>query len=124
MPRGAFLSRLAIYELEGWNGEWFCLLEPLVYRDEDGRVYTAPDGAVTNFASVPRPLWSLFPRYGKHTRAAVIHDYLCATQGGVFHVPSVEAHAVFRRALRTCHVWTRWIWWLFVRVFGPRFAGA
>ena len=31
----------------------------------------------TDLASVPRFLSWLFPRYGKYTKAAVIHDYLC-----------------------------------------------
>ena len=123
MARGRFETRLALYELEGWAGEWFCLLEPLVYVDEDGRVYEAPAGAVTNFASVPRPFWSLFPRTGKHTRGAVVHDHLCGTRGGAYHLPSPEVHAVFRRALRASRVHTRWLWWVFVRVFGPRFDG-
>ncbi|HEY5171135.1 MAG TPA: DUF1353 domain-containing protein, partial [Acidimicrobiia bacterium] len=31
----------------------------------------------TDLASVPRSLTWLFPRYGKYTKAAVLHDYLC-----------------------------------------------
>src|SRR5262245_18238032 len=31
----------------------------------------------TDLASVPRCLTWLFPRYGKYTKAAVVHDYLC-----------------------------------------------
>ena len=31
----------------------------------------------TDLASVPRSLTWLFPRYGKYTKAAVVHDYLC-----------------------------------------------
>lgn len=121
MPRGAFLTRLAIYELEGRNGEWYCLLEPLRYRDDDGREYVAPAGVLTNFASVPRPLWSMFPRIGKHSRAAVIHDHLCDIRGGQWHLPSPEVHAVFYRALRACRVRTRVCWWAAARTFGPRF---
>jgi hypothetical protein len=32
---------------------------------------------LTDLASVPRSLTWLFPRYGKYTKAAVLHDYLC-----------------------------------------------
>jgi hypothetical protein len=41
-----------------------------------------PKGFVTDFASIPQPLWStgLSP-YGQYSRAAVIHDYLYWTQG-------------------------------------------
>jgi len=31
----------------------------------------------TDLASVPRSLTWLFPRYGKYTKAAILHDYLC-----------------------------------------------
>jgi hypothetical protein len=31
----------------------------------------------TDLASVPRSLTWLFPRYGKYTKAAVLHDFLC-----------------------------------------------
>lgn len=30
----------------------------------------------TDFASVPRILWSLFPPYGKYGKAAIVHDWL------------------------------------------------
>lgn len=36
----------------------------------------------TDFASVPRLLWWLFPRWGRYGNAAVIHDYLY--RGGHF----------------------------------------
>lgn len=42
----------------------------------DQYIYRIPEGFVTDFASVPRILWSLLPPYGKHTRAAVFHDWL------------------------------------------------
>lgn len=126
MARGTFLTRLAIYELEGWGGgEWFCLLEPLVYRDEDGREYEAPAASLTNFGNVPRWFWFFIPRSGKHTKATVIHDVLCDTEGGRWKLPSGEVHAVFRRALRACSCWvtTIWVMWAGVRAFGPRFSG-
>jgi len=34
-----------------------------------------PIGFRTDFASVPRLLWALIPRWGKYGNAAVIHDY-------------------------------------------------
>ena len=43
---------------------------------------TVPKGFVTDFASIPKPLWSLgLSPYGQYSRAAVIHDYLYWTQG-------------------------------------------
>jgi hypothetical protein len=40
-------------------------------------VPAAPDPFTTDLASVPRSLTWLLPRYGKYTKAAVLHDYLC-----------------------------------------------
>jgi hypothetical protein len=41
-----------------------------------------PKGFVTDFASIPKPLWSLgLSPEGQYTRAAVIHDYLYWAQG-------------------------------------------
>ncbi|WP_044171148.1 DUF1353 domain-containing protein [Flectobacillus major] len=37
---------------------------------------TVPAGYVTDFASSPPFLWSLFPAIGKYNRAALIHDFL------------------------------------------------
>jgi hypothetical protein len=33
-------------------------------------------GFMTDFASIPRPLWAFLPRWGKYGNAAVIHDWL------------------------------------------------
>lgn len=57
--------------------------KPLVwkgtFRGENRRleVPTSPKPFTTDLASVPRSLTWLFPRYGKYTKAAVMHDYLC-----------------------------------------------
>ena len=42
---------------------------------------TAPKGCVTDLASIPRPCWILLPPDGPWVKAAIIHDYLYATQG-------------------------------------------
>jgi len=39
-----------------------------------------PTGFVTDFASIPRPFWSLLPPDGKYTYPAIVHDYLYWTQ--------------------------------------------
>ena len=41
-------------------------------------VIAVPAGTVTDLASVPRPLWVIFPPHGKWAKAAIIHDYLYA----------------------------------------------
>lgn len=37
---------------------------------------TVPVGFQTDFASIPRPLWAILPKWGKYGNAAVIHDWL------------------------------------------------
>ena len=34
-------------------------------------------GFRTDFASIPRPFWSVVSPVGRHGKAAVVHDYLC-----------------------------------------------
>ena len=47
-----------------------------VGEEGSGEVINVPIGFHTDFASIPRPLWAIFPRWGKYGNAAVIHDYL------------------------------------------------
>lgn len=50
------------------------------FRGGRGRV-VVPSGFVTDLASVPFFMTWLFPRYGKYTKAAIVHDYLCRNIG-------------------------------------------
>ena len=47
-----------------------------VGAEDSGDVIDVPIGFRTDFASVPRLLWMVFPPWGKYGNAAVIHDYL------------------------------------------------
>jgi hypothetical protein len=63
------------------NGTEFLLTEPYVWRIGNSRHSIAvPAGFVTDFASIPAPLRTVFERHGRYSRAAVIHDYLYWTQ--------------------------------------------
>ena len=60
------------------------LLEDLEYHvgsEDSDEVIIVPTGYETDFASVPRAFWNIFPPFGKHSPAAVIHDYLYGKQG-------------------------------------------
>ena len=105
--------------VEDVNGETWTLVRPLAYIDEDGTRYDVPAGFVTDFASIPRGFWNLYPKVGKHNRAAVVHDWLCVTRP----IDSASVHAVFKRALKACGVnkFNRAVMFSMVRVFGPRF---
>lgn len=61
----------------GDNNFWVAV-EPLEYiiGSTSDRI-VVPKGFVTDFASIPKPLWSLgLSPHGQYSRAAVIHDYL------------------------------------------------
>ena len=62
------------------EGQWR-LLEDVCFASEDGYCYTAPAGLITDFASVPRLPFAYWLTGGTGHRAAVVHDYLCRTQG-------------------------------------------
>ncbi|TQK10709.1 DUF1353 domain-containing protein [Herbaspirillum sp. SJZ107] len=51
-----------------------------------------PIGFVTDFASIPRVLWSLLPSDGPYVYAAVVHDYLYWEQ----HLPRETADNIFK----------------------------
>lgn len=59
------------------DGENWVLGNNLVYklRGTDQEI-VVPRGFVTDFASVPRVFWTLFPRHGRYTRASILHDFL------------------------------------------------
>ncbi len=76
-----------------------------------------PKGFVTDFASIPRPLWNVLPPTGAYGKAAVLHDYLYRTAG---MATRPEADAVLKEAMEVIGVgwWTRQIIWLGVRAGG------
>ena len=68
----AFTTELEVRPLP--DGKLWELLKGFSYYTDDGLLVTAPTGFVTDFASTPRPLWWLYPPWGKYGKAAVIHD--------------------------------------------------
>jgi hypothetical protein len=53
------------------------LLEDFTYITNEGPEITVPVGYRSDFASVPRFFWRVFPPMGKYSHAAIVHDYLC-----------------------------------------------
>jgi hypothetical protein len=72
----------------------------------------------TDFASVPRVFVWFIPRYGRYTKAAILHDYLCGTVVPAGSVSRIEADGIFRQAMRELGVpfLRRWIMWAAVRL--------
>lgn len=58
------------------NGKTWITLEKFRYETDNGDVIIVQKWFKTDFASVPRALWALISRWGKHGFAAVIHDWL------------------------------------------------
>jgi hypothetical protein len=44
-------------------------------QEGSGETINVPIGFATDFASVPRLLWGIIPRWGKYGNAAVVHDF-------------------------------------------------
>jgi len=76
----SFTTPLIVTPLD--NGSSWKLVEPFVY-EEGGlgseQKIEIPTGFITDFASVPRIFWNLISPWGRHGKAAVLHDFLYAT---------------------------------------------
>lgn len=58
-------------------GRHITLTRDLVYYSKIMESYIiVPKGFCSDFATVPRFLWGIYPPQGKYSRAAVLHDYL------------------------------------------------
>ena len=126
------------------------LCEPVSYYLEvpGGETVVVCAGFVTDFASVPRPFWWWVAPWGRHGRAAIVHD--CLYQRGVISRPDGtsrrpdkrESDRIFRQAMAVLDLailnrhpfWKRhprlscgrlalavprrWLMWAAVAVFG------
>jgi hypothetical protein len=94
----------------------WALVDPLVYRGK-WQVFVVPAGFHTDFATVPRPVVWLIPRFGAYTLAAILHDWLCTEGIRTGAVTSREADGIFRRVMRESGVpvLRRWLMWCGVR---------
>jgi hypothetical protein len=92
------------------------VVEPQVYRGARD-TFVVPAGFRTDFASVPRVVVWLIPRFGRYTLAAVLHDWLVTEGIRRGAVSARDADGVFRRALRELGVMPlrRWLMWCGVR---------
>lgn len=81
----------------------FQLTHPFEYHFQQKGIadlITVPAGYNTDFASVPRLFWQLFPPVDRYGKAAVIHDHLCDLKNGDPGKRSrQEADLIFRQAM-------------------------
>ena len=116
-------------EVEYQDGKIWKLLEPVIYLCEEaiaeqpaGVVIHVPKGFVTDFASVPRIFWNIVAPTGKHSFAAIVHDWLYYKGEIEKGKPCTKAFAdqVFREAMREAGInrVRRQIMYLAVKWFG------
>ena len=107
-PGSLTVSRVDAYT---WS-----LVDPLVYQGRRQR-FVVPAGFRTDFASVPRLVTWLIPRFGADTLAAILHDWLCREGIRSGAVTPRQADGIFRRVMRESGVpvLRRWLMWAGVR---------
>lgn len=100
------------------NYRWM-LLAPFEYHVgmyPSEQLIAVPIGTITDLATVPRILWSVFPPHGRYAKAAIIHDYLYDRAIG----SKAFADSTFREAMEVLGVprWRRTLMYWAVRWFG------
>ena len=120
-----FLSPLRVEFLDGTHWR---VLEPFTYHlaTPDGDEYVeVPIDLVTDFASIPRLLWAIWPPTGPYGKAAVVHDRLYVapvvrTATSARAITREEADAVFLEGMEVLRInWcTRRTLWSAVRIGG------
>jgi hypothetical protein len=94
----------------------WAILRELGYQGKKDR-FVVPLEQTTDFASVPRVFVWFLPRYGRYTKAAILHDYLWNVEVPAGRISRVDADGLFRQAMRELGVpfLRRWIMWAAVR---------
>jgi hypothetical protein len=89
------------------------------------KIVVVPRGFVSDGASVPRAMWSIYPPFGKYLEAAVVHDWYCVLGNrGESPIDYKVAAKVFREAMAVCGVnkWRRFKMYWAVILGGPKFS--
>lgn len=78
-----------------------------------------PEGFITDFASTPRFLYSVFPPIGIYNKAAMVHDFLYCKDCS-FPLSRADADKFFLQAMQVLKVakWKRKVMFFAVRLFG------
>lgn len=121
MPK--FMKPLVVKKVSNGTWEVYEELEYHVGSKDSDDVIVVPQGTRTDFASVPRGLWNIFPPDGQYASAAVVHDYLYQEHGDVPKGRGrsrKECDDIFLEAMQVLGVpsWKRYTMWLAVRSFG------
>ena len=111
-----FTGPVVVQEVDRGDGSRWQLVEPLTYQGRDDP-FVVPAGFETDFASVPRVFTWLIPRYGRYTKAAILHDFL-SQRASAGELLWADADGVFRRVMHELGVplLRRWLMWAAVRL--------
>jgi hypothetical protein len=94
------------------------------YLDTTGKIVSlvVPVDFTTDFLSVPRILYLVFPPIGMYNKAAIVHDYLYSKQCQI-RVSRLDADKFFLQALEILKVSKprRLIMYYAVRLFGKKY---
>lgn len=117
MP-GRFATPLIVESLATDERRNTRVAAPLAYIASDGRRFTVPAGFRTDLASIPQLAQAVIGKWERHAPAAVMHDWLYATQP----MTRRAADWLFAEALFAAGVppWKRAAMWLAVRAGGGR----
>lgn len=112
-PEGKYGSDVVVKPLDAVRWQ---LMGPVCYVGTLDR-FIIPENYVTDWATIPRVVVWLFPRFGNHAKAAILHDYLLTDAMPAGRVTSVDADGLFRRAMKELGVppVKRWLMWTGVR---------
>jgi len=106
---------------DGHKNDCFMLYEAVDYTLTNGISIVLPVGLETDFASIPRLFWAIYPPHLKEYRVpAIVHDYLYMEQKTI--VSRAFADAEFRRLLLRGGVskFTAYLFWVIIRIFGAK----
>lgn len=122
---GFSINNPAIREVVGvqkYGRQVYELVEGLVVQLDvlgsgGGILVNVPAGYRTDFASVPRLFWRIFPPIGRYSRAAIVHDYFYTNATGCSRF---LADAMFRELMFQLAVpmWKRVLMFYAVRIGG------
>lgn len=99
------------------DGKHWVVNKSFFYATKDNKhVICIGKGFVTDFASVPRPFWFLFPPWGKYGKGAIIHDFLYRTKT----FKRKKADKIFLEIMQQSKVcfWQRTTIYYCLRIFG------
>ena len=98
----------------------FELNQQFNFVDPNEAIWSVPEKARVNGASIPKPFWSFVgsPFTGNYLRASVVHDYYCDIKNRTAH----DTHRNFYYGMRSAGVskWkAKFMYWA-VATFGPK----